>query len=254
VFAHGTGGNGKGTFLNTLVGILGDYATVADTSTFVASRGERHPTDVAHLVGARLVVAQETQEGRRWNESRIKEMTGGDRMTARFMRQDYFDFEPTHKLFITGNHKPSLASVDPAIKRRLLLVPFLVQIPDAERDPDLRDKLRTEWPAILRWAVNGAQDWQRIGLQPPAIVQNATADYFAAEDTLALWSEDCLVPGDESVLTSARELYASWRQWCEDRGYRPGSQKEFSSKLQDKGLEYKRTNQARGFYAKLAKI
>jgi putative DNA primase/helicase len=251
VFAHGTGGNGKGTFLNTIVGILGDYATVADTGTFVASRGERHPTDVAHLVGARLVVAQETQEGRQWNEARIKEMTGGDRMTARFMRQDYFDFEPTHKLFITGNHKPTLSTVDPAMKRRLLLVPFLAQITAEERDLELRDKLKAEWPAILRWCVSGCIDWQRVGLQPPAVVQDATAEYFSDEDTLGQWMDERLDLGDRSRLTSSRALFADWRPWCEDHGHRPGSQKDLVKKLKAKGLGHARTEKARGFYAKL---
>jgi putative DNA primase/helicase len=114
VFAYGAGANGKGTFINTLAKVFGDYATVADMSTFIASKGERHPTDLAKLRGARLVVAQETQEGRQWDEAKIKTLTGGDRQTARFMRQDFFDFEPTFKLFIVGNHKPRLSTVDEA--------------------------------------------------------------------------------------------------------------------------------------------
>ena len=112
---------------------------------------ERHPTDVAKLHGARLVVAQETEKGRRWDETKIKTMTGGDKMTARFMRQDFFDFMPKFKLLIVGNHKPRLDNVDEAMRRRLLLVPFTVQIPPDERDPDLPRKLKAEWPAILRW-------------------------------------------------------------------------------------------------------
>ena len=108
VFAYGTGANGKSTFVNTIAGMFGDYATVADMSTFIASAGERHPTDLAKLAGARLVVAQETQKGRRWDETKVKAITGGDRITARFMRQDFFDFTPAFKLFVAGNHKPRL--------------------------------------------------------------------------------------------------------------------------------------------------
>ena len=141
VFARGTGANGKSTFINTIVRIFGDYATVADMGTFIASNTERHPTDLAKLRGARLVVAQETQKGRRWDGTKIKALTGGDRLTARFMRQDFFDFVPTFKLFIAGNYKPRLDSVDEAMRRRLLLVPFTVQIPAAERDPELAEKL-----------------------------------------------------------------------------------------------------------------
>jgi putative DNA primase/helicase len=150
VFGHGTGANGKGTFLNTIQGIFGNYATTAHVSTFMASRTEQHPTDLAKLAGARLVVAQETQKGRRWDEVKIKAITGGDTISARFMRQDFFDFVPTFKIFVTGNYKPTLSAVDEAMHRRLLLVPFSVQIPKDERDPKLFEKLRAEWPAILR--------------------------------------------------------------------------------------------------------
>src|SRR5262249_30247609 len=137
VFAYGTGANGKGTLINTISRVLADYATIADVGTFIAATHERHPTDVAKLHGFRLVVAQETEKGRRWDETKIKSLTGGDKMTARFMRQDFFDFTPTFKLFIIGNHKPRLDTVDEAMRRRLLLVPFTVQIPPEERDPDL---------------------------------------------------------------------------------------------------------------------
>ena len=132
-----------------------------------------HPTELAKLAGARLVVAQETQKGRRWDETKIKALTGGDKITARFMRQDFFDFTPMFKLFIAGNHKPRLSSVDEAMRRRLLLVPFTVQIPVAERDPDLPRKLQAEWPAILRWAVDGCLEWRQTGLAPPQIVRDA---------------------------------------------------------------------------------
>src|SRR6476469_7666883 len=120
VFAYGTGANGKSTFINTLAKIFGDYATVADMGTFIATRAERHPTDLAKLCDACLVVAQETQRGRHWDETKIKALTGGDRMTARFMRQEFFDFVPTFKLFIAGNHQPRIGSVDEAMRRRLL--------------------------------------------------------------------------------------------------------------------------------------
>jgi putative DNA primase/helicase len=182
VFGHGTGANGKGTFLNTIQGIFGNYATTAHMSTFMASRTEQHPTDLAKLAGARLVVAQETQKGRRWDEVKIKAITGGDTITARFMRQDFFDFVPTFKIFVTGNYKPTLSAVDEAMHRRLLLVPFSVQIPQDERDPKLFDRLKPEWPAILRWAIEGCLAWQALGLEPPASVLEATAQYFSDQD------------------------------------------------------------------------
>src|SRR5262249_9400947 len=150
-FLHGLGANGKSVFLNTVSGILGDYHRAAPIETFTASRSDRHPTELAMLRGARLVTATETEEGRHWAEARIKALTGGDPISARFMHQDFFEFIPKFKLMIAGNHKPSLRSVDEAIRRRFNLVPFSVTIPAEERDETLAERLRTEWPGILDW-------------------------------------------------------------------------------------------------------
>src|SRR6185437_11667835 len=141
-FGFGTGANGKGTFLNTLTGIMDSYAAVAPMETFTSSTVDRHSTELAMLRGARLVTAQETEEGRRWAESRIKALTGGDPITARLMRQDFFTFTPQFKLIIAGNHKPGLRGVDEAIRRRFHLIPFAVKIPPEERDKDLADKMK----------------------------------------------------------------------------------------------------------------
>jgi len=253
VFAYGTGGNGKGTFINTVAKIFGDYATVADMATFIASNTERHPTDLAKLNGARLVVAQETQKGRRWDENRIKALTGGDKITARFMRQDFFDFTPTFKLFICGNHKPRLNSVDEAMRRRLLLVPFTVQIPPAERDLVLQDKLEPEYPAILRWCIDGCLEWQRIGLNPPAIVSEATDAYFSEQDSLQQWLDECTVV-DGGNFISLAELFASWKMWCEKQNLPPGSTRSLSDALTDRGFDKKRYTTQRGFIGLALKI
>jgi putative DNA primase/helicase len=247
-FAYGTGANGKSTFINTIMGILGDYATVADVGTFIASNTERHPTDVAKLHGFRLVVAQETEKGRRWDEAKIKSMTGGDKMTARFMRCDFFDFTPKFKLWITGNHKPRLDNVDEAMGRRMLLVPFLVQIPPEERDPELPAKLKREWPAILRWMIDGCLEWQQIGLAPPKIVTDATDEYFDDQDTIKEWLEDCTEDGGPHAFTPSSQLFASWKSWCDARGLKPGSGKSLSDALLDRGLTRKKgTGGVRGF-------
>ncbi|MBI1209284.1 MAG: hypothetical protein GC191_18605 [Azospirillum sp.] len=182
-FAHGSGGNGKGVFLNTITRLMGDYAAVAPMETFVATASDRHPTDLAMLRGARLVSAQETEEGRRWAEAKIKSLTGGDPISARFMRQDFFTFVPQFKLVIAGNHKPSLRAVDEAIRRRFHLLPFTVTIPAGERDPNLPKKLEAEWGGILAWAIEGCLEWQRIGLQPPKAVVDATEKYLSEEDS-----------------------------------------------------------------------
>jgi putative DNA primase/helicase len=235
VFAYGVGSNGKSTFVNTVAKIFGDYATVADMGTFIASNAERHPTDLAKLRGARLVVAQETQKGRRWDETKIKALTGGDKITARFMRQDFFDFVPTFKLFIVGNHKPRLSNVDEAMRRRLLLVPFTVQIPPGERDRQLPEKLWSEREAILRWCIDGCLEWQRIGLAPPAIVRDATDEYFAEQDIVGQWIEDCTEDAGKFAFTRIAELFSSWKTWCEDRNLKPGNTRILSEALADRG-------------------
>jgi putative DNA primase/helicase len=242
LFGYGTGANGKSTFINTIARILGDYATGADMSTFIASSVEHHPTDLAKLMGARLVVAQETQKGRRWDETKIKALTGGDRITARFMRQDFFDYLPAFKLFICGNHKPRLSSVDEAMRRRLLLVPFTVEIPPTERDKDLAEKLKPEWPAILRWMIEGALEWQRVGLAPPASVLDATKGYFADQDMLQQWLDECTEDGGQFAFSRTTELFASWKAWCEPRNAKPGSAQALSEALTDRGFTKKRNN------------
>jgi putative DNA primase/helicase len=148
--------------------------------TFTASQTDRHPADLAMLRGTRLVTAQETEEGRGWAESKIKALTGGDPLTARFMRQDFFTFTPSFKLFIAGNHKPGLRGVDEAIRRRFHLVPFTVTVPLAARDPELAEKLKAEWPGILAWAINGCLEWQRIGLAPPAASRSSSTALTAS--------------------------------------------------------------------------
>lgn len=234
-FGYGTGANGKGTFLNGLTGLMGDYAEIADMTTFTASHTDQHPTDLAKLRGARLVTAQETEEGRRWAESRIKAMTGGDPITARFMRQDFFTYQPSFKLFIAGNHRPGLRGVDEAIRRRFNLIPFTVTIPPEERDDQLSAKLREEWSGILSWAIEGCLEWQRVGLAPPNAVTGATADYLDAEDSLAAWlTERTLrLPNGH---TETGMLYADWTSWAKTSGEDPGSQKRFVQALTAHGL------------------
>jgi putative DNA primase/helicase len=249
VFAYGTGANGKGTFINTIVRIFGDYATVADMNTFLITKSERHPTDLAKLYGKRLVVAQEVEKGRRWDEAKIKTLTGGDKITARFMRQDFFDFVPTFKLFIIGNQKPSLNHVDEAIRRRLLLVPFTVKIPESERDAKLPEKLwdQERW-AILRWCVEGGIEWKRNGLNPPAVVREATDSYFADQDILGQWIDEC-VERDPNVDTLTRDLFTAWKSWCEPRNLRYGTEKAFSESLTERGFRKTRNNAGRMVFA-----
>jgi putative DNA primase/helicase len=233
-FLYGTGANGKSVFVNTLLGLLGDYAVPAPIETFTATQNEKHSTELAWLRGARLVAASETEQGRRWSESRIKTLTGGDKIAARFMKQDFFEYTPEFKLVIGGNHQPALRGVDEGIRRRMNLLPFTVTIPADERDDRLAEKLREEWPAILCWAIEGCQEWQGEGLAQPECVRLATEHYLAAEDALGQWIEEKCEIHDGFYATTA-DLFASWRKWAEKAGEFVGSMKRFSQALQDRG-------------------
>jgi putative DNA primase/helicase len=245
-FLYGTGSNGKSVFLSTLSGLLADYAKTAPSSSFTASTTEQHPTDLAGLRGARFVTAIETEDGARWAESKIKSLTGGDKIAARFMRCDFFEFVPEFKLVIAGNHKPGLRSVDEAIRRRLHLVPFTVTIPQNERDPKLGEKLRAEFGGILTWAILGCLAWQQDGLNPPAIVRNATKDYLAAEDAIGRWLEDRCIT-EEACWTTGAALFSDYKAWSERTGERATSQKRLTQALEGRGFVQERTRVARGF-------
>ena len=247
-FLYGTGANGKSVFVNTLATILGDYATNAPMDTFMETRTDRHPTDMAGLRGARFVAAIETEQGRRWAESKVKNLTGGDKIAARFMRQDFFEFFPQFKLFVAGNHKPAIRNIDEAMKRRLHLIPFTITVPPEKRDKHLQQKLLAERDGILAWAVQGCLEWQRIGrLDPPKQVLDATEEYFEAEDALGRWLEErCVIEANAKSLTA--ELFTDWKQWADSAGEFIGSQKRFSDLLLSRGIEkWRNTTGLRGF-------
>jgi putative DNA primase/helicase len=170
--------------------------------------------------GSRLVTATETEQGRRWAESRIKQMTGGDPVAARFMRQDFFTYLPQFKLFVVGQRKPSLRRVDEAMRRRLHLIPFTVTIPEEEQDKELTEKLKAEWPGILAWMIEGCLEWQEQGLRKPEAVLKATGAYSASEDLIAQWRDECCTP-DPMAWTSSADLYASWSAYAEAAGEHP---------------------------------
>lgn len=231
-FAHGDGGNGKGVFLNTFVSIMGDYAVTAGMETFTASKHDRHSTELAMLRGARLVTASETEEGRAWAEAKIKAITGGDPITARFMRMDNFTFNPEFKLFIAGNHAPTLRNVDDAMKRRFNIVPFTTKpvVPDRQ----LQVKLKEEWGQILAWAIRGCRDWLASGLTRPEAVLSATKDYFAEQDLVGQWFEERCVetPGRFDLCA---KFYADWVAFAKEHGEEPGSNKSFGATMKKRG-------------------
>ena len=233
-FLYGTGANGKTTFVQCVLGLLGSYAITAPIETFAETRTERHSTELARLRGARLVATEETGTGTRWNEARIKTLTGGNRISAHFMRQDDFEFQPEFKLLIAGNHKPTLRAVDEAIKRRMHIVPFTVTIPEEERDPQLQAKLRSEWPEILNWMLEGHMAWRDYRLAPPEDVRNATEKYLLSNDTLGAWLDDrCLREGS----AEGKVLYNDYVQWCEEQGESPWRRRGWSDAMIDRGFQ-----------------
>jgi putative DNA primase/helicase len=241
-FFYGTGGNGKGTFLHPIMKILNDYAVIAGADVFTDSKHDRHPTELAALEGARLVVAQETDEGRKWAEARIKSLTGGDPVTARYMRGDFFTFTPKFSLIIAGNHKPSIQTVDEAMRRRLHLVPFNVTIPKEKRDPDLVEKLEAELPGIMQWMIDGVTEYNRIGLNPPQSVLDATESYFEDENTLQQWVIDCCET-NATFWETPTILFNSWKAFAKQENLSLGTNKDFKSKLESSGYAQSRTGE-----------
>jgi putative DNA primase/helicase len=240
LFLYGSGGNGKSVFLNTMIQIFGDYAATAAMDTFTASQSDRHPTDVAKLRGARLVTASETEAGRAWAEARIKNLTGGDPISARFMHRDFFEYKPAFKLMIVGNHKPVLSNVDDAMKRRFNIAPFVLK--PQQPDKELESKLLVEAGGILQWMIDGCIDWQRNGLLRPECVQVATKQYFDEQDLLGQWIEDSCVaePENRKISGLSGDLFDSWSAFCKQAGEDYGSKKAFGLSLQKRGFVLER--------------
>ncbi len=240
VIFYGTGANGKSTVVETIKHALGDYAIQTNPALLMAKSNDTHPTERATLLSRRLAICSETEEGRALAEVMVKQLTGGDSINARYMRCDEFTFSPTHKLVMSTNHKPRVRGTDLGIWRRLQLVPFVVTIPEEERDPVLLENLKGEASGILRWVVDGCLAWQRSGLQPPDAVKAATDDYRRDEDVLAQFVADrCYVsPGkSETVRVKAGDLYKAYRDWCEATGTREMSQRNFGSAMTERGFQ-----------------
>ena len=243
---YGAGANGKSTFLNTLMEIMGDYAMSTPTATFMKKYGEGISNDIARLRGTRFVTTVEAEEGKRMSEPLIKQITGQDMMTARFLYGEYFDFLPTFKIFMATNHKPVIRGNDHGIWRRIKLIPFTVTIPYEERDPDLMQKLRAEREGILNWMVDGCLMWQKERLGEPEAVRIATGEYQEEMDEIGMFLQECTAKDSMGVskITSA-DLYRSYMGWCEKNSERPYSQRMFAIHVQNAGIERERTTKAR---------
>ena len=232
---HGAGANGKSTFQEAIATALGDYAMRAPTEMLLTKRSGGVPNDVARLKGARFVAASETEEGRRLAESLVKDLTGQDTITARFMRGEFFDFRPTHKLWLSTNHKPEIRGTDNAIWRRIRLIPWSVTIPAAEQDKKLPEKLHGELPGVLAWIVRGGLEWRRGGLRAPEEVRWATVEYRTEMDVLAAFLDECCILRSDAM-AFAKALYTAYKEWCEANGEHAEKQRRFGMRLTERGL------------------
>lgn len=248
-FCHGSGGNGKGVFLEAIQKTLGDYATTAPSGFLMATANAKHETEIARLAGARMVLCSEVNEGDHFDEAKVKQLTGGDTLTARFMQQDHFTFTPTHQLWLMGNAKPAVRSGGRSFWRRLRLIPFEREVPKSKEIDDLQGLLAHEHgPALLHWIVTGAAQYHQRGLSEPDTVRVATDDYAHDQDTVSRFLEEqCLLGGGEHVQAKVGIVRSAYERWCIDAGEVPISAKAFGLALQRAGVDSRRSKTAR-FY------
>jgi putative DNA primase/helicase len=240
-FAYGSGGNGKGVFLESIAGVLGDYATTSPNGFLMSTNYAPHTTEIARLAGKRMVLCSEVNEADRFDEAKVKQLTGGDSLTARFMRQDDFTFRPTHHLWLMANWQPPVESGGASFWRRMRLIPFTHTVPDTQRIEDLQGILaRDHGPALLAWVARGAADYHRLGLQEPAGVKAATEDYAHSVDTVGrfLEEETELHLGDAAphFSTKVSDLRSAYERWCSDNGENAIKGRPFQTQLQRNGI------------------
>lgn len=237
---HGSGENGKSTFITAIKTLFGDYAQNANFDTFLLKNKESVNNDIARMKGARFISAIETEGEKRLSETIVKQLTGQDTITARFLFAEFFEFMPQLKIWLACNHKPVIRGTDHAIWRRIKLIPFGVTIPPEKRDGNLDVKLRAELPGILAWAVQGCLDWQKNGLQTPDEVKAATNEYRSEMDVLQGFIDDCIERAvSPDIKLSAGQLYTAYKNWCEANGEHVLTNKVFGRRFAEKGFEKK---------------
>lgn len=241
---YGAGSNGKSTVLDTIAGVLNDYAATAAPGLMVSAGKDRHPTEIADLMGRRMVTAHESGEDGVLREDFVKQATGSDRLKARWMKGDFFEFAPTHKLQLATNHKPRIRGQDVGIWRRVLLCPYVARFgteqevregkADFVKDLTTQQQLRDEFPGVLAWIVEGARQWYADGLQPPATVLEATRQYQVDQDRVRQFVAECCDLGEENRVLIGGELglYAAYKRWCSDNGWQPKSRQWLLSELE----------------------
>jgi putative DNA primase/helicase len=236
---HGGGDNGKTTLLEAIRHVLGDHAGQVLIDSLMTKRSDGGiPNDVAALKGLRFVTSSEGEQGKKLAEAKLKQLTGMGMVQARFLHQEFFQFEPTFKIFIDSNHRPEVRGTDNAIWNRLKLIPFNVSIPKEEQDKHLLEKLKAEAPGILNWAVRGCSEWMKNGLNPPTSIQAASAEYRDEMDTFAEFLESETIKC--TATTSAADIYSAYRDWCHANDGEPISQKAVGTRLAEMGYEPRR--------------
>lgn len=241
---HGTGANGKSTLIEVVRGIIGEYGRQTEFSTFIERKNPSVRNDIARLQGARFVAASEVGESKWLDEALVKQVTGGDTISARYLYGEYFEFVPMFKIWLAANHKPQIRGTDNGIWRRIHLIPFNVTIPPEQRDKNLVAKLMTEASGILLWMANGCREWYRAGLQMPAEVEGATKDYRDEEDTVAQFIADhCIV--EPNAFVGVTPMFAEYIKWCDSTSQRPLSAREFGDRLTQRSFQKKKTKSHR---------
>lgn len=243
---YGTGSNGKSLITETMLEIFGDYGGKAPSDLLLQKRNQTHPCEKADLFGKRLVFCVETDQGRSLSESTAKELTGGDTVTARRMQENFWSFKPSHTVVMATNHKPQVKGTDHAIWRRLRLCPFNQKFWDASRgesgppelkaDSTLKEKLRAEYPGILRWLVEACLEWRREGLGEPEQVRIATSEYRTNEDVLGEFFDAAILP-IEGGKVKASELRTAYSEWCKQNNEKPCSNKRLGQYMSDKDVQ-----------------
>lgn len=246
MFLIGGGSNGKSTFINTIKDLMGEYGKQAKSDTFIKKKETGANNDIARLFGSRFVSAIESEEGEQLSESFVKQITGGEPILARFLRQEYFEFEPEFKVFFTTNHKPVIKGVDEGIWRRVKLIPFNLQLPKHKRDKKLPEKLSLEMSGILNWALEGCLKWQKSGLQEPSIVEQSTGEYKEEMDILGPFLFECCIKKEDAQI-EAKELYEAYANWCYRNGEIQLKNRAFYRVLETQGFKKERGNRNR-FY------
>jgi putative DNA primase/helicase len=240
-FMYGDGRNGKSVMVETIKHVMGEYAGVAEPDLIMARQNSVIPVDVAALRGTRAVFMNETEQNKRFDEAKLKNLTGGDSLQARFMRENLFTFKPTHKLVLRGNHKPTVSGTDEGIWSRLRLIPFDLRLTPEQRDQRLKETLSGESAGILAWMVEGCIDWQRNGLKTPQIILDAVAAYRSESDSVGKFlDEACTLGANCQVKSSA--IYSHYRSWCEKAGERYLSNKDFPSELEKRGISRRKSD------------